>query len=100
MIRRDSSEAQLETPSGLRCAAVILGDDQLMTINASGTPMIGPIKRAPVPSRGDVMLNYIGGATPRPTFTRGVCSVPSGCLTAAAMKMLAPAFNSLFSPGT
>ena len=44
--------------------------------------------------------NYIGGATPRPTFTRAACSVPSGCLTAAAMKMLAPGFSSLFSPGT
>jgi len=44
--------------------------------------------------------NYIGGATPRPTFTRGACSVPSGCFTAAAIKMLAPGFSSLFSPGT
>ena len=43
---------------------------------------------------------YIGGATPRPTFTRGACKLPSGCLTAAAMKMLAPGFSSLLSPGT
>src|SRR5262249_15615035 len=42
---------------------------------------------------------YIGGATPRPTFTRGACSVPSGCFTAAAMKMLVPGFSSSFSPG-
>ena len=43
---------------------------------------------------------YIGGAVPRPTFTRGVRSVPSGCLTAAGTKMWAPGVSSLLSPGT
>ena len=31
--------------------------------------------------------SHIGGATPRPTLTRGVISVPSGCLVAAEMKI-------------
>ena len=47
------------------------------------------------------LLNvYIGGAVPRPTFTLGACSVPSGCLTAAETKMWAPGVSSLLSPGT
>src|SRR3982750_4787972 len=42
---------------------------------------------------------YMGGAVPRPTFTRGVTSVPSDCFCAAAMKIAAPGFSSLLSPG-
>ena len=44
-------------------------------------------------------VGHIGGATPRPTLTRGVVSVPSGCLVAAEMKIGTPAFSSLLSPG-
>src|SRR5262245_9683694 len=48
----------------------------------------------------DGSVAYIGGVTFRPTFTRGVSRLPSGCFVAALTKMLAPAFSSLFSPGT
>lgn len=46
-----------------------------------------------------IRVHYIGGTTFRPTLTRGASRLPSGCFVAATMKMLAPAFNSLFSPG-
>ena len=44
-------------------------------------------------------VGYIGGVTPRPTLTAGVCSVPSGCLVAPKMMICAPGLSSLRSPG-
>src|SRR5262245_63576926 len=42
---------------------------------------------------------HIGGLTPRPTLMRDACSVPSGCLVAAAIKTRAPGLSSLLSVG-
>src|SRR5262249_50724560 len=44
---------------------------------------------------------YIGGVRPlSPTETLGASSVPSGCLMAATMKILAPGLSSSLLPGT
>ena len=51
-------------------------------------------------SAAEVNGPYIGGATPRPTFTRAASSDPSGSFFAALMNILAPAFSSFTSPGT
>src|SRR5262245_3591719 len=48
-----------------------------------------------------LLLGHIGGGRPpRPTETLGASNVPSGCLTAATMKILAPGLSSSLLPGT
>jgi hypothetical protein len=55
-------------------------------------------ERHPLPNYSWRDGDYIGGVSPSlPKFTRGACSVPSGCFFAAAMKILAPGLSSLLS---
>jgi hypothetical protein len=81
-------------------------DDLKVVLHVVGCCIAGQsgdpgLERVPLGAAHDNDAYYIGGVTPsRPTFTRGACSVPSGCFVAAVMKIFAPGFSSVLSPDT
>jgi hypothetical protein len=82
---------------------VLLISAQLNTIRAILAIISEPLTCSTVRDdhlHTEVHRRYIGGVSPSlPMFTRGASSVPSACLLAATMKIFAPGFRSVLSPG-